>query len=217
MTGHPQPGDNVSDAVQDFLGVVLPDDFCPSPAESVRFLSTPDLETLMLERAPFYFIERAVATDDSVWGVARFSEDHSAGHFPGKPVIPLIELCKGMAQTGISLVALLGAAEEAPIAIGSGQSRAVAKDFVKAPATILFKATLARPPLGIRVATVFARDFSQRIFGKRKFVRKLQFLRRLLFVNAVAYKDGRPIGSLERIIYILVSRRQLMRGASRHQ
>jgi len=202
----------MKDAIQDFLGTALPADFSPVAADCIRFLGTPEMETLMLERSPFYFIERAVAMGTAVWGVARFSEEHSAGHFPGKPTIPLIELCKGMAQTGISLVALLGTPQEAPIAIGSGPSRALTKDFVQAPATILFNATLASPPLGLQAAMVLARGFPERIVRKRKLLRKLQFLRRLLFVNAVAYKDGVPIGSLERITYILVPRRQIMRG-----
>lgn len=79
-------------------------------------------------------MERAVAIGNhTVLGLARMTIERSAGHFPTKPIVPSIELCKPMAQAGIVLVILRAQAQETPIAIGSGKSRARAKDLIAAP------------------------------------------------------------------------------------
>ena len=138
------------------------------------------MEELMLERAPFFFIERAVAIGNhTVLGLARITIERSAGHFPTKPIVPLIELCKAMAQTGIILASLHAHPDEAPIAIGAGASKALAKELVAAPVEVLIKVTLQ----GARL--------------------------KLYFVDGCAFVDGGKIGTLDKIIYTLLPREQL--------
>jgi 3-hydroxymyristoyl/3-hydroxydecanoyl-(acyl carrier protein) dehydratase len=167
-------------AIETFLGVQLPDDEDLFGTEEPRFLKLSDIEELMLERAPFFFIERAVAIGNhTVLGLARITIERSAGHFPTKPIVPLIELCKAMAQTGIILASLHAQPHEAPIAIGAGASKALAKELVTAPVDVLIKVTLQ----GARL--------------------------KLYFVDGCAFVDGGKIGTLDKIIYTLLPREQL--------
>jgi 3-hydroxymyristoyl/3-hydroxydecanoyl-(acyl carrier protein) dehydratase len=167
--------------IEQFLGVPLPEDVQEFGSEDVRFLDGPALEALLLERPPFFFIDRAVAFGGtSVLAVARMTTERSGGHFPGRPIVPLIELCKGMAQAGIILVALHARPEEAPIAIGSGPSKALARELIKAPADVLIKVTLDTSRL------------------------------KLHFVSGSAYVGGAKIGTLTNIVYTLIPRTQLI-------
>ena len=85
--------------IESFPGVPLPSGEDLSEAEKLRFLKQNGTEDLMRERAPFFFIERAVAIDNhTVLGLARMTVERSAGHFPAKPIVPLTELCKPMAK-----------------------------------------------------------------------------------------------------------------------
>lgn len=191
-----------------FLGVQLPRNFSiPGGArvqcfQKISDKKEEDMRALMLERPPFFFVERAIAVEANgkitVWGVAPMSEERSAGHFPEKPIVPLIELCKAMAQTGLIVAALKGEGR-VPIAIGSGDSRAIARELIPAPMTALIKASLVEPPASLRLKVVFA--------GKK--ARRL--LQKIHFVDAVAYKDGEPIGTLETIRYILVPKQRILR------
>jgi 3-hydroxymyristoyl/3-hydroxydecanoyl-(acyl carrier protein) dehydratase len=166
--------------VEAFLGVPIPDGDDPAADGELRFLSLSDIEDLILERAPFFFVDRAVAIgNQTVLGVVRMSAERCAGHFPGKPIVPLIELCKAMAQAGIVLVSLHARPHESPIAIGSGESKALAKDFIVAPADVLVKVRLQISRLG------------------------------LYFVEGSAFVDGQKIGTLAKIVYTLVAKEQL--------
>jgi len=167
--------------VEAFLGVPLPNGFGTAQSEQLRYMTQPDLQELMLERAPFFFIERAVAIGDhTVLGVAHITVDRSAGHFPSKPIVPLIELCKAMAQTGIVLASLHASPHEAPIAIGAGESKALAKELIVAPVSVLITASLRTVRLGVYVA------------------------------DGAAFIAGNRIGTLSKIMYALVSREQLL-------
>jgi hypothetical protein len=100
--------------VEAFLGVPLPEDELLCAGEALRFLHEIDMEDLVLEPAPFFFIERAVAIGQhTVLGLAHMTAEGSAGHFPRKSIVPLIELCKAMAQTGIMLVGAQARSHEA--------------------------------------------------------------------------------------------------------
>lgn len=167
-------------AIAKFLDIVLPADLSVGDDDQIKTFDRAGLETLLIERAPFYFIERAVVINGTdVLGVADMTAERCAGHFPGRPIVPLIELCKAMAQTGIILVATKGDSTEAPIAIGAGESDAVAQHLIKAPARILIK-----------------------ISFKSKF--------KLHFGDGTAYLDGSPIGTLKKIKYVLVGRDRLL-------
>jgi len=163
-----------------FLGVGLPGGEVLFADEAPRFLLQCDMEKLILERAPFFFVERAVAIGDhTVLGLARMTAERSAGHFPGKAIVPLIELCKAMAQAGIVLVSLHARPHEAPIAIGSGESKALAKELIVAPVDVLIKVRLQISRLG------------------------------LYFVEGSAFVAGQKIGTLAKIVYTLVPKEQL--------
>jgi 3-hydroxymyristoyl/3-hydroxydecanoyl-(acyl carrier protein) dehydratase len=166
--------------VETFLGVPLPSGQALFDTEAPRFLRQGDMEELILERAPFFFVERAVAIGDhTVLGLARMTVERSAGHFPKKPIVPLIELCKAMAQAGIVLVSLKAQPHEAPIAIGSGESKALAKELIVAPVDVLIKVTLQASRLKLHI------------------------------VEGSAFIRGQKIGTLARIIYTLLPREQL--------
>ena len=173
--------DSFRSGIGSFLEALLPPE--PIQGAHLRFLDTGELERLMLERPPFFFIEKAVAVDGkTVWARARMDEARSAGHFPGRPIVPLIELCKAMAQTGIILAGLQGDESKAPIAIGSGPSEALAKDLIDAPVTVLIKVQLMRQKFG-----------------------------RFFSIDGTAYVDGVPVGALPEIRYVLMDREQLLR------
>ncbi len=175
-----EPEETKRRAVEAFLGVTIPYGETPFGDEEPRYLSQIDMERMILERAPFFFIERAVAIGThTVLGLARMSEQRSAGHFPGKPIVPLIELCKAMAQTGIVLVSLQAQPHEAPIAIGSGESKALAKELIVAPVDVLIKVRLQVSRLGLHI------------------------------VEGAAFINGRKIGTLAKIVYTLVPRAEL--------
>ncbi len=128
-----------------FLGAQLPGAL---PADgSIELLNQIAMEELMLERRPFFIIDRAVVMRDAdgkcvdVYGSVTFTEDMVAGHFPDRPIVPLIYLCKAMAQTGIILVAQHGQRSQAPIAIKESGSEATTKNLLDAPAVIITKVT----------------------------------------------------------------------------
>jgi 3-hydroxymyristoyl/3-hydroxydecanoyl-(acyl carrier protein) dehydratase len=170
-----------SERVAEFLGVPLPEETDELGLDEIQFLDSDALETLLLERPPFFFIHRAVAISDrTVLAVVRMTAERSGGHFPGRPIVPLIELCKAMAQAGIILVALRARPGEAPIAISSGPSKALAKELIAAPVDVLIKVTLDSSRL------------------------------KLHFVNGSAFVAGKKIGTLASIVYTLVPKAFLL-------
>jgi 3-hydroxymyristoyl/3-hydroxydecanoyl-(acyl carrier protein) dehydratase len=167
--------------IEDFLGVRLPADLNISTTDNVRLLHNDQIDQLTVERAPFFFIDRAIAVNNStVWAATTMTEERSAGHFPGRPIVPLIELCKATAQAGIILTALQGQTSQAPIAISAGESKALAKELIDAPVRILICVKLTQSRM------------------------------RLHFVDGVTYVEGIKVGSLNRIVYTLVERTQII-------
>lgn len=180
-----QPAGGTLQQVQAFLGVTTPEGFSIPDDVEPRYFDTKGLQALMLERPPFYFVNRAVAIGpDTVWAVAEMTVERSAGHFPGRPIVPLIELCKAMAQAGMIVVAIGADQKDAPIAIQAGKSKALAKELMDAPVEILIRVTLTSSRL------------------------------RLFFVDGMAYLKGQAIGSLANITYTLMDRDRLMGKAA---
>lgn len=125
--------------IENFLGVPLPQKFV-LPEASVKLLDLSDLEELLLERRPFFLIDKAVVIGkDLAFGVTTITPAQCAGHFPGHPIVPLIRMCEATAQAGVVLVAANVASDHSPIAIGSGSSEALTKSFVEPPVTLLIE------------------------------------------------------------------------------
>lgn len=125
--------------IENFLGVPLPPKLI-LPEAPVRVLDKPDLESLLLERKPFFLVDKAVVIGKELaFAVVTINPEQCAGHFPGRPIVPLIRMCEATAQTGVILVAANVASDHAPIAIGSGSSEALTKSFVEPPVTLLIE------------------------------------------------------------------------------
>lgn len=172
---------SVKEQIETFLEASLPADFAVADQDKVQLFGKSQMEELMLEREPFFFIEKAAAVNDNVvYGACTMTRERSAGHFPGRPIVPLIELCKATAQTGIILAALQGDEDEAPIAIKSGPSKALARNLIDAPARVLVKVELTRSHRGLHI------------------------------VSGLNYVNSVPVGSLKDIWYVLMSRQKLL-------
>lgn len=178
-------GQNTETRAARFLGVLAPKEFALNTKDEVRFLERTDLEEVVLEREPFFFIDKAVAVSrKEIWAVAMVTAERSAGHFPGRPSVPLIDLCKLIAQAGSILAALWAGPNEIPIAVSAGESKAHSRNLVDAPVMVLVHATLA------------------------------QSRRRFHQVNGTIYANGQRIGSLAKIVYALVDRDKVLNGDS---
>lgn len=170
--------------MEEFLGAKLPVDFTGAEAVNARLLNRENIGSLILERPPFMWIDCAAITDGGnvIWGAATMTEEMSDGHFPGRPIVPLIHLCKCIAQTGIIASALQGSLNYAPLGDESGTSKALAKDLIDAPARVLTKVWLTTP-----------------------------FLERICLLAGVVYYEGALVGELKGMTYKLVPRRIILR------
>ncbi len=145
----------MSRAAEEFLGVAMPARFHDavqadgrSPAE-LELHDTVAIYSRLLERPPFFLVSKAVSMGRSdLWAVAPISLERCAGHFPQRPIVPLIRMCEAAAQAGVFLIGLNGTAEHAPIAVGSGNSKATTKHFVEPPVTLLIHARKVRERMG---------------------------------------------------------------------
>ncbi len=137
--------------IKDFLGVLVPDEILIPDAETF-FYTQEDLYDLVMERPPFFMVNRAVAIGtDMVLSVAHISVTRCEGHFPKRPIVPLIRMCECAAQSGLVLVALNVSDDKVPMAFGSGNSIARTKDVVEPPVTILFYGKKVREKMGLFV------------------------------------------------------------------
>lgn len=178
-------GQNTEARAARFLGALTPKEFALNATDEVKYLERADLEEVVLEREPFFFIDKAVAVSrKEIWAVAMVTAERSAGHFPGRPSVPLIDLCKLIAQAGSILAALWAGPNEIPIAVSAGESKAHSRNLVDAPVVVLVHATLT------------------------------QSRQRLHQVNGTIYANRQKIGSLTKILYTLVDRDKVLNGGS---
>lgn len=139
------PADNHRARIEQFLGITLPVGISVG-TDALNYLSKQDLESLLLERPPFFMIGKAVGIGvNEVMATAHISEERCAGHMPGRLIVPLIRMCECATQTALVLAGLHATGDQAPIAIGSGPSRAHARDLVKPPVTLLIHAKRQAP------------------------------------------------------------------------
>ena len=139
--------------VGDFLGVQLPATDIISfdvAGGAVQGFDEVAIGQLLRERPPFFRIGRAVALgEDRLLGVTTVTEEHCDGHFPGTSIVPLIEMCKMAAQTGVLLIALSAPPDHVPIAVGSKESKAESRNFIRPPATLLIEAKRMNQTMGL--------------------------------------------------------------------
>lgn len=169
------------ESIESFLGVTLPEGWSTTPSV-LQFLYEEEVQARILERPPFFMLDRAVQLGESaLLSVVNMTVDRCAGHFPECPTLPLITLCDAMHQAATALVGTRREKDdEFPVAIEAGPSKALSKHLVRAPAKVLLMAQVVET-------------------------------RRLLYVvNCRSYIDGKPVGSLDGVTYMLLPRRRLV-------
>jgi 3-hydroxymyristoyl/3-hydroxydecanoyl-(acyl carrier protein) dehydratase len=171
--------------IEAFLGVPLPKESGIDPSDKLRFLEQGDIEKLVLERPPFMWVDHAVLVQPTkgkqvVWGRAHMSAERAAGHFPSRPVVPLLHLCIVMAQTAAIASALQVKGESEPIGITSGDANATAKELLDAPATVLTKCVVER----------------YKMYN--------------CFLNGTVYHKGEEVGTLADMRYLLSPRSMIL-------
>lgn len=141
-------------SLESFLGaslqsVLLPTDAITTDGE-IRLFDEGDLQKLVVERPPFLLVEKAVSIgSDYILSTARITPERCAGHFPDRPVVPLIRMCEATAQTGMLLVALNAGESVVPVAVASGESRTLTKTFTEPPVTLLVEGRKVKERPGI--------------------------------------------------------------------
>lgn len=136
-------------AIEKFLEVALPADTV-LPDGGLKFFAEADINDLILERRPFFWIDKAVSIgNDFMLTSTLVTRAQCEGHFPDHPVVPLIEIFRIAAQTGLLLTALNIPDSQEPIAGGSGKNRAKTNEFIEAPAIILAEAIKTHYKMGL--------------------------------------------------------------------
>jgi 3-hydroxymyristoyl/3-hydroxydecanoyl-(acyl carrier protein) dehydratase len=180
----PSPLKDVRQQVAEFLDAPLPQDFDLGDGE-VRLLEyESDMKKIIRERRPWIIVERCVALKSinnagkslyTVWGVSTFTEEMVAGHFPGSPRVPFIDLAKMIAQVAIVAAALqANDPSKAPIGVGSSGSCADADDLIKVPTRVLAKVPLQAFKMGL-----------------------------CIFGNSHVYVQGEQVGTVSGVKYLL--------------
>lgn len=168
--------------IQNFLNIRLPINYSlplvGNDNLEVQFLEKTDLCGIIAERPPFFIPERAVVLGkETVLAQVEITIERCRGHFPDKPIVPLIRLCESIAQTGVILAAQHSKFDTIPIAYGSGDSKALTRELIQAPSAFIIEVKLIRPPrMGV------------------------------MLLKGTAYKDGEPVGSLDQIKYMAIPR-----------
>lgn len=127
-------------AIERFLEVALPEDMV-LPDGELRFFVEQDINDLILERKPFFWIDKAVSIGtDFMLTSTLVTAAHCEGHYPGYPVVPLIEIGRVAAQTGFFLVTINMPADQETIAVGSDKFYPKINEFIDTPAILLAKA-----------------------------------------------------------------------------
>jgi len=133
---------------QEFLGTRLPAEF---PEGELQLLDRSCIEILVAERGPHLRLSRAaLVAPDAIWAVASISVESCAGHFERRPVIHLAQMCECAMQAALLVTAAnVNYETVAPILVGTGDSRALAKTLLEPPLTLLVHAQKIREKLGV--------------------------------------------------------------------
>lgn len=133
--------------IADFLGTMLPENQSDkfNNGEVVFFDSPTEIEKMTSLSQPFLWLKKAVAVknnDDDVfwrdvWAVAEITEQMCAGHFRDKLLVPFIEMCKTMVQTGLIAVNMHAKKDWVAIAIGNASSDLFLEKPMPAPTSLL--------------------------------------------------------------------------------
>jgi 3-hydroxymyristoyl/3-hydroxydecanoyl-(acyl carrier protein) dehydratase len=82
------------------------------------------------------------------YGLLSISEEKCKGHFPTRPIVPLIRICETVAQTGVVLVACNTGPMQVPIAVGAGEAKALTRTFIEPPVSLLIVVQLKEQKFG---------------------------------------------------------------------
>jgi len=171
--------------IESFLEVSLGNIALPTDvrAEQITLLNRQDIEACVVERPPFVLLGKAVIIGGSyILSAAPISVARCEGHFPDRPVVPLVRMCEAAAQTGVVLFQHNITTDKIPVAMGSERNRSLISDFTEPPITLLIE--------GIRIKE-----------------RKNTFCE----VNGKIYADGRPIAYIDEIKYLTAPRSAVTR------
>lgn len=134
--------ESLSVKIENFLGLKLPQDLDLSAFGSdAKFLDRPEIEKVLLERSPFYFVEKAIVFgkdhDKVVLTKLTISKERCEGHFPSplRTIAPFIEFFKACAQSAILLGGLM-VPNHVTIANGEGRFVSFNKRFIFAPVDV---------------------------------------------------------------------------------
>ncbi len=117
-------------------------------SEAVFFNSQSEIEEVTLLSNPFLWIKKAAVVKNTggndgvipwpeVWAVAEVTEVMCAGHFRGRLLVPFIEMCKMMVQTGLIAVNMHAKKNWVAIATGNDSSGLLLDKPLPAPALLL--------------------------------------------------------------------------------
>lgn len=178
------------DKIGKFLGAVIPNIFETSANFSViGRLDLKGIEGLILERAPFLCVEKAVILDNQrdrvILSMSVVTREMCDGHFPGRLFIPLIIFAKIIALTGELLVSWVKKDFDIiPLAMRTGDVRAVIGDLIAPPALVLTKA------------------------------RFLSEKRGFSWVEASAWVGNEEVANINRLCYYLMARSSFFAGST---
>jgi 3-hydroxymyristoyl/3-hydroxydecanoyl-(acyl carrier protein) dehydratase len=136
--------------IEKFLGVKIPD---PSSfMGGLSIFSTMDIgsiKTLIFERPPFLCLNKAVVFgrqgSSCVITTSVVTKEACEGHFPKRPMIPLLLFSKAIALTGELLVAWVKKpASVVPLAKEAIRVKTKSRNLIEPPAVVLTEACLLR-------------------------------------------------------------------------
>jgi 3-hydroxymyristoyl/3-hydroxydecanoyl-(acyl carrier protein) dehydratase len=146
MGEHPKiievPGGTSKEKIENFLKIKLPDSIVIEN-DFINAKNREGIEELVYERAPFMCIERIILLEGKfkrVISTANVTFDMCDGHFPGRPMIPLLIYSKIIALTGEILVSWLKGFDFIPLAIKADNVRSESRKIISPPALIITEA-----------------------------------------------------------------------------
>jgi 3-hydroxymyristoyl/3-hydroxydecanoyl-(acyl carrier protein) dehydratase len=145
-------GDLTMQKLEDFFGTRLPDPITIENGLSIDLRDRMGIERLVHERAPFLCIDKAILIEGScnrIISMASVTIEMCEGHFPGRPMIPLLVFSKIIALTGEILVSWTKKSDAVPLAIRADNVRAKSRKIVSPPTRVVTEAIYLREKTGI--------------------------------------------------------------------